>query len=413
MARDARDQRQRQRFADSDVSLRSITGWHLAFVALLAIAVGSGFFDDELTSADRIPYEALLAVLGIAYLTLGGPAMRSRRFVPRHAYRVVLVVVLGLSAALEPDVSILLFIAFPQLWLLSNDAWEGGVYSALVAASVGAGFLSREHWSGAAAGQIGVTMAVSLGVSLAMGVWITRVIEQSYERATLIEELEAARDELAEAHHASGVLAERERLAGEIHDTLAQGFTSIVMLAQTAQVELGRSRDGAVAARLASIEETARDNLDEARALVAAFAPAALKGSTLVEALQRLTDRFGAETAVPVSVSFSPSTGAVAGLHPSRQVVLLRAAQEALTNIRKHAGARAVSLRVVVEEAEHDAVIEVIDDGVGFEPNAVSSTGYGLSGMRGRVEQVGGTVDVQSRPGAGTSIRVTVPAGAS
>src|SRR5699024_269426 len=119
---------------------------------------------------------------------------------------------------------------------------------------------------------------------------------------------------LAEAHHASGVLAERERLAGEIHDTLAQGFTSIVMVAQTAQAELRRGRDDAAAERLASIEATARDNLEEARALVAAFAPAALSQGTLVDALERITERFAAETGVALSARFEPSREAVAAL---------------------------------------------------------------------------------------------------
>lgn len=401
---------QPRRTDETDVWARSIVGWHIAFWALLGLAALSGVFDDTVTRGARLGYEALLLVLGIAYATLGGPAIRSRGGFGRHGYRIVLVVVLGLAAALLPGVSVLLFIAFPQLWILSEASWDGAAYSVFVAFSIGLGFLAHDSWSAGGTTQIGASVVVSLGVSLAMGLWITRVIEQSHERASLIEELRTARGELAEAHHASGVLAERERMAGEIHDTLAQGFTSIVMLAQAAQAELGRSRPSEATARLSSIEQTARDNLDEARALVAAFAPAALAGSTLVEALERLTDRFGVETGVVVSAEFAPSRAAVAALPPSAQVVLLRAAQEALTNIRRHADADAVSLRVIVDDHAGSALIEVNDDGVGFDSTELSSAGFGLAGMRGRVETVGGTVDVRSAPGRGTSVRVRVPA---
>ena len=74
--------------------------------------------------------------------------------------------------------------------------------------------------------------------SLAMGLWVTRVLEHSAQRAALIQELESTRAELAELHHQQGMVAERERLAREVHDTLAQGYTSIVVLAQTAAAAL-------------------------------------------------------------------------------------------------------------------------------------------------------------------------------
>jgi signal transduction histidine kinase len=395
---------------DNDVWVRSIKGWHLAFWVLLAVAAAAGAFDSALTSRAEALYLSVLAALGVAYAVVGGPAIRHRQPAARHGYRVALVVLVGLAVALEPEGSVLLFIGFPQIWMLGARIWEGAAYSAALAVAAGVGVASHD-WSRRSLSAAGLSMAVSVGVSLAMGVWITRVIEQSHERAALIEQLRAARDELAEADHAAGVLAERERLAGEIHDTLAQGFTSIVMVAQTAQAELRRGRADAAADRLASIEATARDNLDEARALVAAFAPAALSHGTLVDALERITHRFATETGVTLTARFEPSRDAVSALHPSRQVVLLRAAQEALTNIRKHSGARAVSLRVVVGDDQR-AEIEVTDDGTGFEPSLLAIGGYGLAGMRGRVEQVGGSIDVRSAPGEGTSVRVTVPAAA-
>jgi signal transduction histidine kinase len=241
-----------------------------------------------------------------------------------------------------------------------------------------------------------------------LGLWVSRVLYQSAHRADLIEQLERTRAELALAEHERGVLAERERLAREVHDTLAQGYTSIVVLAQTAAAQVEGDPGGAQE-RLELIEEVARDNLREARAMVAAFAPAGLEDSTLVEALERLAERFARETGLAVRVDTAALTGAVA-LRRDEEVVLLRGAQEALTNVRRHASARSVVVRLsVAGEEEHRQVsVHVEDDGVGFDPAAASGTG--LEGLRGRVASVGGAVDVTSAPGEGTRVTLRVPA---
>jgi signal transduction histidine kinase len=245
-------------------------------------------------------------------------------------------------------------------------------------------------------------MAISLLFSLLLGVWISRIIDQSRDRAELIAQLEAARTQLGEADHARGVMAERERLAQEIHDTLAQGYISIVMLAQAASAGLTKDPQRA-ADRLAMIEEVARVNLAEARALVAAFSPVDLEGSSLPDALRRLTERFAAQTGLALDVDLADG---VAHLARDQEVVLLRAVQEALTNVQRHAGARRVVVRLMVDAA--GVRVEVKDDGVGFAADAAGD-GYGLAGMRGRVAQVGGELDVDSSLGAGTRVVVRVP----
>ncbi len=139
------------------------------------------------------------------------------------------------------------------------------------------------------------TVVLGLAFSLVFGTWITRIIAESRERAALIRRLEAAQAELAEVSRQAGTLAERQRLAGEIHDTLAQGLTSIVMLLQAADTEIGS--DPAEARRHVGLAtQTAREGLAEARAMVAALTPAHLDSGPLHEALARLTDRIGAET---------------------------------------------------------------------------------------------------------------------
>ena len=132
---------------------------------------------------------------------------------------------------------------------------------------------------------------------------MTQIAEQSEVQRQLVAQLQAAQDELAATHHAAGVTAERERMAQEIHDTLAQGFTSIVMLAQTSAAELERGRDEAALARVGQIEQVARENLAEARALVAAFGPADLADATLAEALGRLVERFTQQTSVVITLA--------------------------------------------------------------------------------------------------------------
>jgi signal transduction histidine kinase len=249
---------------------------------------------------------------------------------------------------------------------------------------------------------------VGMVLSLAMGLWVHHVLEQSRQRAELIAALEFSRAELAEAHHLQGIVAERERLAREVHDTLAQGYTSIVVLAQTATAQLPADPGGA-AERLGLIEEVARENLGEARAMVGAFAPLGLQSATLVEALQRLADRFGRETGVATRLDTS-ALGDGTPLPRSQEIVLLRGAQEALTNVRRHAAASAVVLRVsrVGEGGSAQLSVHVEDDGVGFDP--AGTAGVGLAGLRDRAEQVGGAVEVASTPGHGTRVTVRVPA---
>jgi signal transduction histidine kinase len=271
----------------------------------------------------------------------------------------------------------------------------------LLSATVVVGFLNSLGWRWQTLREVGPEMLVSMSFSILLGWWIYRVIDQSLERAGLIAQLEETRAELITAHHAQGVMAERERMAREIHDTLAQGFASVVMLAQAAGAALDR-RPGQVAADLATIETVARENLAEARALVAAFSPVDLDGTTLTQAVRRLAERFGRQTGVEVDLEVRDG---VAGLSREQEVVLLRTVQEALTNVRRHAAARHVAVLLLADD--EGARVEVRDDGTGFSQPA--EDGFGLSGMRRRVSEIGGVLDVASAPGAGTRVVVRLP----
>lgn len=239
-------------------------------------------------------------------------------------------------------------------------------------------------------------------LSVVCGTWFSHVSDQNDDRAELIRELEESRAEVARLSHEDGVNAERQRLAADIHDTIAQGLSSVLMLMQAAEADLEQS-PGKARRHLALAMDTARDNLTEARALVGALTPAALDDSSLAQALRRLVDRFRSETGL-----HSEFAADVNGppLPKALEVVLLRTAQESLTNVRKHAQANAVVVRL----AHHDGslVLETQDDGCGRVATAESG-GYGLAVMRSRVEQMSGTVTVSSEPGSGTLVRVEVP----
>jgi signal transduction histidine kinase len=391
---------------------RSFAGWNLAFWIFMAFAAVRLVTADDLSSGSRVVGFVVIGVLSQAYALIPLEAKGVMTW-PNLGYLMIAVVASGVACAADPTLGMLLFITYPQMWMFSGSIRNGVILTVLLTLSSAIGFFVADGWSLQHFWVIGPSVAISLLFSVVMGIWVTRIIDQSVDRALLIEQLEATRTELGEAHHAQGVMAERERMAREIHDTLAQGFTSIIMLTQAVRAEVEAGDPQPAADRLEAIELVARENLGEARALVAAFSPVALDGSTLTDAVRRLAQRFGTETGVAVDVDIS---GELAGLSRDRQVVLLRAAQEALANVRRHARARLVTVRLAEDGVS--AMVQVDDDGVGFAVAGVDGAalgadsatgGFGLAGMRGRVLDAGGEVDVVSTPGAGTRVTVRVP----
>jgi signal transduction histidine kinase len=373
------------------------------FYLLLGISAASMVVVDDapLLGGETIAALVACAVLLVAYLVLGRRGALRGDLRMTRAYLVVLVAAVTLAGGVSSLGSIMLFIGFSQIWFFASGLREGIVFSSVLAVTISVSMALQFRSTGAALLELAGQMAVGLAFALALGIWITRLAERSEERAELIERLEAAQAELAASNHAAGVLAERERMAQEIHDTLAQGFTSVVMLAQTAQAQLDAGLGDAARERTAQIEQVARENLAEARALVAAFGPAALADATLAEALERLGERFQAETGVRVDVVLGP----VGPTDRDAEVVLLRAAQEALANVRKHAGARRVLLRLQRDDGA--VALEVLDDGQGLAPG--TAEGVGLRGMRDRVTAGGGTLEVAGEPGRGTRVRLALP----
>ncbi|QDW64564.1 sensor histidine kinase [Oerskovia sp. KBS0722] len=387
---------------------RVVVWWDVGFyvvVLLSALAISlSGVGPDEL-----VPALCAIAVILLAYTFLGRRAARNRDQRLAVAYLLVLIVATDLAVVHNQLGTFLLFVAFTQIWMLSERRWVSLVLSTLLAIGTTLALTAASGFSREALTRAAPQMGVALAFSILLGIWVGQTMLQTARHAQLVDDLHAAQAELGTVHHAAGVAAERERMAREIHDTLAQGFTSVVMLAQAASADLDRDDVGAARDRLALVETTARDNLAEARSLVTAFSPLPLQGATLVEAIERLAARFEDESGVAVTLRLS----AVPGLGSAEDVVLLRSAQEALANVRRHA--QASSVVVSLGPGRPDAtvpdgatvVLDVTDDGRGLGPGVVE--GFGLRGMRERVAAGDGTVRVVSPPGGGTSVRVELP----
>lgn len=242
---------------------------------------------------------------------------------------------------------------------------------------------------------------LAMGAAAVLGILGVMLMQQRAELTAAVSELSERRAESARLSNEAGAAAERERMARDIHDTLAQGFTSIVALAQAVEAEL--ACDPAAAGRhLELIQTTARENLAEARAIVAGLTPTALGEGSLVAAIRRLCEKLTAESGIAVSMSVEAD---LPTLSMPADVVLLRAAQEAFANIRRHALASAVRVELAV--AGDGVRLLLADNGIGV--GGEHSDGFGLRGMKARVAQVGGRMAMSGTPGGGLTLRIEVP----
>jgi signal transduction histidine kinase len=380
--------------------------WSALFYGLLGAATVLALLDGRPSGDGRAIMLALVVLMAGWHLAFqrAGISEESPRRVLVHL--VGLAVLWFLLAGADPTYFSLLLILYPQTFRYLRLGYAIPAAIALTVAVVWREVLL----SGRPLSENGTVVAsgvLSVLFGILFAIWITRIIEQSFERRRLIEQLEATRSELAAAERESGRLAERQRLARDIHDTLAQGFVSIVLQLQAAEGELP---DGADAARrhLERARRTASDNLAEVRGLVWDLRPAPLRAASLGEALGRLTDRLTEETGVAATATV---TGTPLPLNPDAEVTLLRVTQEALANVRKHAHAGRVALTLSYMDGE--AALDVRDDGVGFASvdGSGPNGGLGLHGMRERVEALGGRLAVESAPGRGTTVAATVPVG--
>ena len=202
-----------------------------------------------------------------------------------------------------------------------------------------------------------------------------------------------------------GAVEERNRLAREIHDTLAQGLTATGLQIESAEALLETGSDPKrVHDALTRPHHLTRSNLQQARRSLHDLRAAPLEGRSLPEALKSLVDRWETETGV--ATRFKAVNGG-RPLPPRVEVALYRVGQEALNNVARHAQANRVTVRLV--STPETVAITVEDDGLGFDPAEVSDGRHGLVGMRERVEMLGGDLVTRSRRGEGAGVEATVP----
>lgn len=298
---------------------RERLGWDLAAAALFVAVVW-------MTSALPEAFPGSRWVLaGIALCVLLLYAFGARPYVGINegiadpspvvsaSLQIGMIALLAVGVAIEPNMLLLQTMVLPLIWMTSRTTLQA------ILVTVGNGLvlaLAYAFWGGFTAEALAggfTTSGLSTAFSLALGLWITRIAEWGVQRQRLLADLTSAQAGLERASREAGAMEERARLARDVHDTIAQSLTSIVMLAERAR------HDGSPAA-IELIEDAAREALLEARTLVAVASPAP-SADSLQDALRRLGERFTRETGMRVEVA---ATDAV--LPRDVQVVLLRCA---------------------------------------------------------------------------------------
>lgn len=368
-------------------------------------------------SPARVGLLALGALYLAVFVYLGDAAERSRGKAGPVAY---LALQLALATALfaipaAQD-------TFGMTWLVLMPLVGHSVFllgpAGVAATCLGAIALVTAHAAHVAGARVILEVLPGIGLAVLFVVLfanVTRMELVARARSDrLRDELEEAHRRLAEYSVQAAELAasrERNRLAREIHDSLGHHLTVVSVQLEAAELVLDRDPEDA-RRRIARVKELAREGLAEVRRSVGALRASPLDGRPLGAAIRGLFDAAG-----PLGEPGSPraalrTEGEPRELPEATELTLYRAAQEGLTNARRHA--RASSVEVVLDYREPSCVrLTVSDDGVGaVDPHrgeGVSAGGFGLLGLRERVQLTGGRMDVRSRPGEGFVLGVEVP----
>jgi signal transduction histidine kinase len=379
--------------------------WQVLYLATLVVATALMATDTDESVTKRFGLTALAALAAGWYLLV---AVRWRYWeAPPARFAVAMLVAAALWLPLV--------VAHPAYWWTVGAAYGVAACPWLRRSAPTLGVLTglvllADHLDGGRPVTGGrIVAVVAIGALVLLGHATTgAIVSESERRRRLIVELEATRAELAASERSAGASAERERLARDIHDVLAQGFTSIVMLLEAADAKLPA---GSAAARapLDQALQTARDSLAEARRIVWALGPGAGEAGALVASLERLAERTTAAGGADVEVVI---TGEPRPLDVGRELVLLRTAQEAVGNAHRHAAASHIT--VTVSWLGDEVILDVADDGRGFEPGravARADGGFGLTNLAQRASEAGGTMTVDSAPRQGTTVSLNLPLG--
>ncbi|HEX3195467.1 MAG TPA: sensor histidine kinase [Streptosporangiaceae bacterium] len=367
---------------------------------------------------------AVAAGLWVTWMVVLQPSYLQRPW-PKRLYFVGLLAFIAVLTLRSPWFAFFTWIGFLHAWTYLTGVWRW-IGCAAVALFIGMAQSGGFHRPTASLVAIWVLLAgvdmVLIGVFSVLGM---KTEEQNKARKQMIAELAEANHRLEEMiaentglqaqlltqAREAGAGDERQRMAREIHDTIAQGLTGIVTQLEAVQQT---SNDAERERRIDNAKRLARDSLAEARRSVQALRPQALENSRLPEALADEVARWSATSGVTGDVE---TTGQERALHPEVEVTLLRVAQEALANVAKHADASRAG--VTLSYMEDVVSLDVRDDGAGFavtERNGhlagetPAAGGFGLIAMRQRVSRLAGQLEIESEPGAGTAVSASLPA---
>lgn len=372
------------------------TGLHVLFFALTVLVIARAVLDPTHSSVLVI---VLALIVGATYAlgTFLPRGTQARGLLPLGWLALLTAEWLGLLWLIA-DAAYLVFPLF-FLFLHLLGRWWG---SAAILVSTILAICALGIHSGWSVGGV-VGPFVGAGVALLIGLGYQALAREALQREALVQELLATRGQLAATEHESGVLAERARLAREIHDTLAQGLSSIQMLLHATE-RADPGRPGIEHIRLA--RETAAANLAEARRFIRELTPPQLDDQTLGGALRRLARTQWANQGLDVQVRVSDTVT----LPMHLQTALLRITQGAIANVIQHANATTAIVTIAIENDQLH--FTVTDNGTGFdvhlpERGSVEKTdSFGLQATAERVEQLGGTLTINAAPGQGTTLAV-------
>ncbi len=374
---------------------------HVLFTVLLVI----GAIRALSTSNSAVLVAVAVAVVAGWYF--GGAAwVRDKDLTRQRVWLAVLLVGWLALVVISAEFIWLAFLFAMLVWHLFPLPWSaaGEVLIALIAV-VGFSWHQGEVLAGAVFGPV-----IGIGTAAVMTEVYQRLRAQSDERKHLLDELIRTQQALAVRERETGRLAERERLARDIHDTVGQSLASVILLLRAA---IGQApHDQTHRTQLQTALGTTLTALRETRRLVRGLDPEVIEKHGLRKALRALAAE---STTLGIPTTFA-EYGQPQQIPLPYEVALLRAAQEAVANARTHAHPTAITITLTYLTDE--VSVDIIDDGIGFRPDQhtgpsapprADGSGYGLIAMRGRIHDCGGEVIIESEPGGGTALHATIP----